>query len=294
MANALGLCYNRENADCQFRANPGWIFPAHSCEVTYVLGIDYIIARSCPVKETLGDYFLVLVKKRARLNYLEQLQIEHPGFGEHTVFEEVEETPLGISRRQTSMSIMQEEIIPLQEWYQVCAECGANFTYHSGGCWGHIPYPIPRLVEKLLITTVQTLVEEAWDHKAAALLRSLPEVKKVTETANGWRQNGLTELTAPLTHTWGYLFRRQKISTDQLLEAVFGSNLLQEEDLSKVTVFLEYFQRSTRAGLQKAITESAKVAEQSQQMEDRLLPFWHFIKACQIADELQEGVLIIP
>lgn len=258
------------------------------------MGIDYILARSCPVKETLGDYFLVLVKKRARLNYLEQLQIEHPGFNEHTVFEEVEETPLGPSRRQTSLLLMREEIIPLLNCHYVCVDCGANFTYYPGGCWWHIPYPIPQLVEKLLITTAQTLVEEAWDHKAAILLRSLPEIKTATGTTKGWRQKGLTELAAPLTHNWGYFFRRQSISTDQILEAVFGSNLLEGEPLSKVTFFLEYFQRCTRAGLQKAVAESEKVAEQSQQMEARLLPFWQFIKACQIADELQEGVLIIP
>jgi hypothetical protein len=258
------------------------------------LGIDYLIARSCPVKEELGDYFLVLAKKRAGLNFLEQVQAEHPGFTEETIFEEMEETPQGINSRKTSLAVMREEVTPLLEWDEECAECGANFTYHPGGCWGHIPYPVPKIIEKLLLTTAQTLIVENKDHRAGEMLRPLPEANAKTELVQGWRQNGLPELNAPLTYTWGYYFRRRSINSDQLLEIIFGHNLLEAEKLSQVTYFLEYLQRHSKAGMEKAMADNGKVAEQAQQFQELLLPYWQFIKACQIADELEESVLLIP
>ncbi len=262
--------------------------------MTKYLGIDYMITRSCPAKETLGDYFLVLVKKRARISYLEQFKKNNPSFNEHTVFEEIEETSLGISRRLTSMSLMREELTPLTEWQQDCEECGANFTYHPGGCWFYLPYPIPEMIEKLLIVVVQGLVEDDKNHKAAEFIQELPQVNPELGIINGWRNNGLTELKIPLSFNWGMFFRKRTITTDQVLDTIFNRNLVEGEQLSRLTVFLEYFQRCTTAGLQKATVDNQNIAEMSEFMRNNLQPYWQFIKACQIADELAEGIFIIP
>ncbi|HEX3030846.1 MAG TPA: hypothetical protein VHS59_01170 [Bacillota bacterium] len=257
------------------------------------MGIDYIIARFCPVKDGLGDYFLALVKKRAKLDYLTLFKQDHPDFTEETVFEEVEQTPQGVYRRQTTMEVIREELVHLEEWSPTCEECGANFTYHTGGCWGNIPYPIPELTEKLLIATIQTLADEHSDHKAAALLNVMKE--RESETIQEWRINNLTELKAPLSYTWGGLIsRRQKVTTDQILAQIFDRNMLEGEELKKTTDFLEFFQRCIKDSLPLAISSSEKVAELAPQLEIMLRPFLQFIKACQIADELNEGIYIIP
>lgn len=242
------------------------------------MGIDYIIARSCPVKDTLGDYFLVLLKKQAKLKCLEALHAEDAA---------------GAALSGPELLTIREEIVPLEEWQEECAECGVNFGYYPGGCWCHIPYPIPGLVEKLLITTVQNLVEEEPANRAAEILETLPEAGRRNGVARDWRKNGLTELTVPPSYNRGFL-KRQKVTTDQLLEIIFNGNLLEGEKLSRITSFLEYFQRQTRESFVKAVAESKKVAGHAQRISDTLQPFWQFTKACQIADELQEAILVIP
>lgn len=256
------------------------------------MGIDFIIARFCPVKDSLGDYFLSMVKKRAKLDYLELFKQEHPDFDEETIFEEVDDTPNCTYRRQTTMAAIREELVHLEEWNEVCAECGANFTYDTGGCWGYIPYPIPELVEKLLIATVQTLTDGDGNHRAAALLDSLKEYTPQTETIQEWRDHDLTELKEPLAHTWGGILNRRKtVTTDQLLDYIFDRNMLEGEELDKVSVFLE---RCLRENIPSKVGSQDNVADIMPHLENTLRPFLQFIKACQIADELGEGIYIIP
>ncbi|HEX3031209.1 MAG TPA: hypothetical protein VHS59_03050 [Bacillota bacterium] len=259
------------------------------------MGIDFIIARFCPVKDTLGDYFLSMVKKRAKLDYLELFRMDHPDFNEETVFEEVEDTPDCTYRRQTTMAAIREELVHLEEWQGVCSECGANFTYHTGGCWGYIPYPLPELLEKQLIATIQTLADGDGNQRAAAILDSLREYASQSETIQDWRTHELTELKKPLSHTWGgMLTRRRTVTTDQLLEYIFDRNMLESEELDKVTVFLEFLQRCLKESPPPAARQQEPAPGDKPQPENVLRPFLQFIKACQIADELGEGIYIIP
>lgn len=259
------------------------------------MGIDFIIARFCPVKDALGDYFLSMVKKRAKLDYLELFKQDHPDFNEETVFEEVDDTPNCTYRRQTTMAAIKDELVHLEEWNGVCAECGVNFTYDTGGCWGYIPYPIPELIEKLMIASVQTLADGEGNNRAAALLDSVKEYAPQSKTIQEWREHDLTELKQPLSHTWGGMLNRRKtVTTDQLLAYIFDRNMLEGDELDKVTVFLEFFQRSLRESIPAVVGSQDEATDIMPHLENTLSSFLQFIKACQIADELGEGIYIIP
>lgn len=249
------------------------------------MAIDYIIGRRCKVKGELGDYFLALVKQKIRIESFGYLLEANRTSNEQSYNTNVRDQGWEI------YNYLENQLKPLTYWQEDCENCPANASNRVGGCWNFLPYPIPSIVEKLLLTTCAVILKGNVRVDDKVFLQEFIKAGQKGDLTSYLRKNNKTELPLGLKESWGLPFSRSTINSDWILDGLFGENL-KGEKLEKITYFLEFFQNSSLEGLNKAKLDHKGVRAQYQHFRFQLMPYWDFIRACQIATELNEGIEI--
>lgn len=135
------------------------------------MGIDYVIERSCPVRDALGAQRLVQMVKlrnqaRAAIAHQESRGESKPA--NEIKIRSVLQTPEGKTVRETNAQELLDEAAPLLPLETHCHGCSANVEESPFGCFGSIAYPIRIESEEAMLA----LLPSALDCTAGQFLRS--------------------------------------------------------------------------------------------------------------------------
>jgi len=172
------------------------------------MAIDYTLELNCDPKRRFGRGGLA-----ERLRFLEALQNE-----------------LALTREQEAG--VREVVFELRPVAFHCSRCPANHRSREFGCFGRVETPVSAEAEEWLaelLPLALTPPPEAPPEQraqAAAARRLVTELDSAGITGRRWDDRrspgpeGLAERRQPLWRKWGSPFRRQRVGSGQLLEAL--------------------------------------------------------------------------
>ena len=231
------------------------------------MGVDFVLDRSCPVKEKLGTEGLVgLVKSRSRAESILQMSRKDgntkPPSEIHITLAVI--TPQGTQeKRSVSVQSLLDESAPLDQLAPNCKTCPANLRGPAFGCYGTINYPIRASTEQWLMgflpddleSTAGLILQRAvkdLGYDGSPILR-LRSQKTFFEDQRGqtrtWKGKGF----------FGRMSGAFSITSSQLLQMLFCLGPLQPSHCAMVGLFLGLIPHDSPAEAlkNKAIFEKA-------------------------------------
>jgi hypothetical protein len=270
------------------------------------MGVDFVLDRSCQVKEKLGTEGLVgLVKSRNRAETILQMARkdgnQKPPSEIHITLAVM--TPEGTKeKRQVSVQSLLNESAPLDQLAPNCRTCPANLQGPSFGCYGTINYSIRASTEQWLMS----LLPDDLDSTAGQILQRA--VKDLgydgTPILKLRNQKTFFEDQRGTTRTWkgkGFFGRMSggfSLTSSQLLQMLFCLGPLQPSHCGMVSLFLGLIPHDSPAEAlkDKAVFEkaAANVGSRIQVPSDDAgaTNFFHLFQALVGAVVLEVPVLV--
>lgn len=192
------------------------------------MAIDYIINRTCTVKETLGEEGIVhLVKSRTRGRAMMRMLLAEGHNQEEalsttiqlqTVREDAEPEV-----RQVTVRQMLKESELLNDYAEKCQDCPVNLL-ESYGCFQSINYPITAKAERWLAQRAEAAATTGLP--ASILLDFIIDQKATGEFFGGFRSaenDKFFELNTPMEISYRKnLVNKVTVTTDQILDMFFA------------------------------------------------------------------------
>jgi hypothetical protein len=172
------------------------------------MAIDYTLELNCEPKRRFGRDGLA-----ERLRFLEALQTE-----------------LALTREQEAR--VREVVFELRPVAFHCSRCPANHRNREFGCYGRVETPVSAEAEEWLAELLPITLTPGGDAppevrvQAAGMRRLLTELNaagvtgRPCEERRGGGRGALLERRQPLWRKWGSPFRRQRVGSGQLFEAL--------------------------------------------------------------------------
>lgn len=213
--------------------------PATKLRIGGIVGIDYVVDLDCPAKQALSvEKMVSLVKsKNQAMTVIEFLRRE----GDQRPTEELSFTrvvvgPEGEVKQDINVGAMLEQVQELNVHSHHCDGCKANLFQSPYGCYGSISYPIAESAE----TWLMSLLPQDLKSLAGNLLKSA--VSDLNYTGGMFLdmrpQEMFFESRRPVNRKWGSLFSRWEITSDQVLEMLFGLGNLEPSHCEMMCMIL--------------------------------------------------------
>src|SRR5579864_3042772 len=197
-------------------------------ERTVVMGIEYIVDLGCPPKDALSvERIVALIKGQNQASAIIKMA---RNAGDKRPPEQLSFTrrvmrPEGPVEEKISVGALLEQAQQLQPHVRHCEGCNANLLGRAFGCYGSVSYPISTRAEEWLMS----LLPDDLNGPAGHLLRS-----SVTDLKyNGGMfltmrtQEVFFESRTPIKRKWGSWLSGWTLTSDQLLQMLFGLGNLQ-------------------------------------------------------------------
>lgn len=204
------------------------------------MGIDYVVDRSCPLKDDLSTPRMVeLVKGRDRaLSVLAMLRERGDTSDPASItFTSVLQTPDGIEEKEVSVQSLLDAAEALKAHEHHCTDCPANIAAEPCGCYGYVRYPILGKAEQWLMS----LLPKDLNTTAGQLLRrAVADFAYDGEPMRELRQDPtFFEDQRPVRQRWGGLLSgRWELTSDQLLQMMFCVGDVQPIHAAMLALFL--------------------------------------------------------
>jgi hypothetical protein len=206
------------------------------------MGIDYVVERSCPLKDALSTPRMVeLVKGRDRaLSVLAMLRErgDTPDPASIT-FTSVLQTPDGIEEKEVSVQSLLDAAGELKAHEHHCTDCPANLLAEPCGCYGYVRYPIPAKAEQWLMAL---LPKDLGSTAGQLLRRAVADFSYDGEPMRELRQDAtFLEDRQPVRQRWG----GWELTSDQLLQMMFCVGDVQPVHATLLALFLGLLPHNT-------------------------------------------------
>jgi hypothetical protein len=207
------------------------------------VGIDYVVNLDCAPKRALSvEKVVALVKGRNQAAVI--IDIARRDGDQRPVdqltFTRMVLRPEGPAEQQFSVGALLKQVQELDPHAHHCESCEANLLRRPFGCYGSISYPISVEAEEWLMS----LLPKDLNSPAGHMLRSA--VTDLKYTGGMFLQMRPKEMfferPTPIKHKWGSWFSSWAITSDQLLEMLFGLGNLQPSHCKMMSIILGMIQ----------------------------------------------------
>jgi hypothetical protein len=203
------------------------------------MGIDYIVDLGCPPKQALSvEKMVALIKGQSQIATIVELSRRD---GDKRPAEELSFTrmvlrPEGPVEEEISVGALLKQVQQLEPHAHHCQECKANLLGKPFGCYGSISYPITVRAEEWLMSLLPQELNSAPGH----LLRSAVTDFKYSGGMflNMRPQDMFFESRTPIKRKWGSWFSGWTLTSDQLLQMLFGLGHLQPDHCKMICIIL--------------------------------------------------------
>ena len=188
-----------------------------------MMGIDYVLALPCQVKESLTEKGMVeLIKNRNRAHAM--IEKNHQS-GEEKSPSEITFitrllTPEGVVDKEICVQDLLDEVAQIEPLGHYCSQCPANMLRQPFGCYGYISYPLETASEQWLMTLLPADVNSI---AGEFLQKAVKDFEYTGDAVSQMRKQGPTffESRKSETRRWGNIVSGWKIASDQLFEMMF-------------------------------------------------------------------------
>jgi hypothetical protein len=208
-----------------------------------VVGIDYIVDLDCRPKQELSlEKLVALIKGQNQASVMIQIARrqgdQRPP--EQLSFTRMVMRPEGAVEEKINVSTLLDQARALQPRAHHCQGCKANLLARPFGCYGSVSYPISAHAEEWLMS----LLPKELDGPAGHLLRSaVTDLKYTGGMFLGMRpQEMFFESRTPIKRRWGSWFSGWTLTSDQVLQMLFGLGNLQPSHCKMMSVILGMIQ----------------------------------------------------
>jgi hypothetical protein len=207
------------------------------------VGIDYVVNLDCAPKKALTTQKIIaLVKAKNQAETVIEL-LRRDGDQrpvEQLTFTHVVHRPEGPTEQEVSVGALLKQTKELDAHAHHCQACEANLFEQPYGCYGSISYPISAEAEKWLMSLLPKELKTAAGH----MLRSA--VTDFGYTGGMFLemrpQEMFFESQTPVKRKWGSWLSGWTLTSDQLLEMLFGLGDLQPAHCKMMCLILGMLQ----------------------------------------------------
>lgn len=229
------------------------------------MGAKFIVDRRCPVKTSLTLTGLIeAIKHKGLLRRIGELAAAGtlPPAGADLRLNMVLPPEAGVYGEMTIRDLQQQTAL-LLEHRVTCRQCPSSLNGHVGGCIAYVPYPISEGMEYLLWSTaLRGLQGDLPDEllPAATAFAARAQELRQTPFAEGMRSRG--DLVGARPRVWqsGPVWKRERLTSAQVLDAFFKNGVLAGEELTTYAGFLGAALAVARATEQVLQDESKRIA----------------------------------
>jgi hypothetical protein len=208
-----------------------------------VVGIDYIVDLDCRPKQELSvEKLVVLIKGQNQASAMIQIARrqgdQRPP--EQLSFTRMVMRPEGNVEEKINVGTLLDQARELQAHAHHCQGCKANLLARPFGCYGSVSYPISARAEEWLMS----LLPKDLHGPAGHLLRSaVTDLKYTGGMFLDMRpQEMFFESRTPIKRRWGSWFSAWTLTSDQVLQMLFGLGNLQPSHCKMMSVILGMIQ----------------------------------------------------
>lgn len=258
------------------------------------MGAKFIVDRRCTVKTSLTLTGLIeAIKYKGLLRRVAELAAAGtlPAYDADARLDMVLPPESGLPAHLTIREL-QARSGALMEHRITCRQCPASLTGHVGGCIAYVPYPLSEGMEYLLWrTAVQALKDDLPENllPRAKAFAERAQLVRQTPFADGLRARGDMLGARPRVHQTGPVWRRERLSSAQVLDAFFINGVLQGDDLRVHAGFL-----SAALALAAAMEEKLMDDEQRQALVEDVEPYSIVCELMVKALDEGQGVYVWP
>ena len=207
------------------------------------VGIDYVVNLNCAPKQALTTEKIIgLVKARSQVETVIELKRRD---GDKRPIEELTFTrivmrPEGPTEQELSVGTLLKQTEELEVHAHHCEGCQANLFQQPYGCYGSIAYPIHAEAEKWLMSLLPKDLKSAAGH----MLRSaVTDFGYTGGMFLNMRPQGMFfDSPKPAKRKWGSFLSSWTLTSDQLLEMLFGLGNLQPAHCQMMCLILGMIQ----------------------------------------------------
>ncbi len=195
---------------------------------------EYILDFECPVKKQIDlKDISAFAMKRNQLNNIEaEIKKEKGEVKDSDIYTAVTITADGRKKTDIKVGDLRAEVEALLKYAQHCYGCNANVqerTYGDNttlGCHGTVRYPVSRTVEVILMEAIKYIIEHKLQDREGLIIQYILEHDKIGKRSKRMRkvEGVYFERQSPLSHEFTYQNVKRKITTDEIVEALFGYN----------------------------------------------------------------------
>jgi hypothetical protein len=203
------------------------------------VGIDYVVDLDCPPKQALStERIVALLKGQKQAEVIIEMSRrrgdQRPP--EELSFTKMVRRPEGTVEEEINVGTLLSQVRELDPQAHHCQGCKANLPGIPFGCCGNISYPISARSEEWLMSLLPGDLKSPAGH----LLRSpVTDLKYTGGMFLSMRpQETFFERRTPIKRRWGSWFSGWVLTSDQLLEMLFGLGNLQPSHCKMMSIIL--------------------------------------------------------
>jgi hypothetical protein len=207
------------------------------------VGIDYVVDLDCPPKKALSVERIVALLKgqhqaAAIIEMARRSSDQRPP--EQLSFTRMVMRPEGPAEEKINVGTLLNQARGLHPHAHHCQGCRANLLARPFGCYGSVSYPISVHSEEWLMS----LLPKDLNSPAGHLLRSaVTDLKYTGGMFLTMRpQEMFFESRTPIKRKWGSWFSGWTLTSDQLLQILFGLGNLQPSHCKMMSIILGLIQ----------------------------------------------------
>jgi hypothetical protein len=246
------------------------------------MGIDYVVDLDCQPKKTLStNKIIALVKGQNQAAVIieaarsrgDQRPIEQLSFTRMVM------RPEGPTEQEVSVGALLKQSEELREHEHSCQGCKANLPNQPFGCYGSVSYPLSIRAEEWLMSLLPKELKSAAGH---LLYRAVKDFKYDGGMFLDMRPQAIFfESRTPLKRKWGSFLSSWTLTSDQLLQMLFGLGNLQPSHCKTMSVILGMIP-----------TEPSSEPPPPLESGDKAEQLAHAINAVALAGELGVNLLV--
>lgn len=188
------------------------------------MGVDYVVGYECEPKKEVGTERLIdLCKRKAQAETV--LQMTRNGGDNRPpseiTFTRFVETPGGRVEENVNLQKMFDEVKELDRFAGKCSDCPANTEGRAVGCYGYVAYPITDEQESWIMSRLPGDLDSL---RGKFLCKAIGDFGYDGGEIPRLRRQGevFLQRNRPIKRRWGGFLSGRKITSDQILQMMFG------------------------------------------------------------------------
>ena len=203
------------------------------------MSIEYIVGLDCVPKKALSlEKMVALIKAENQAATIIQLARKNGDDRppEQLTFTRMVMRPTGQEREQVSVGALLGQTAELKVHAAHCKGCPANMTEEPYGCYGAITYPITVAAEEWLMSILPDDLKSMNGHLLRMMVKDFKYDGGMFLNMRG--NPVFFESPQPVKRIWGSWFSSWTLTSDQLLQMLFGLGTLEAAHCKMMCIML--------------------------------------------------------